>query len=1034
MSNLPLDIMSDIIVYMKYAKYDFEKERKETWEELVDRNKSMHLKKFPQLKEEIEKHYELVYKKQVFPSMRSFQFAGEAIEKNNMRIYNCSYLHVSSLESFSEILYLLLCGTGVGFSVQKHHIDKLPEIYKPAKTMVDKFEVQDDIQGWADSILVLLKAYTKNDLKVEYYDRDKVKELSEDISKIDTIKNIKKEIDFDTIKPNIEFDYSLIRSKGSLIKSSNSKAPGYKGLEKTHKKIREILERKNNGERLTSLDCYDIICHVADCVLSGGIRRSSAISLFDYDDELMLNAKSGEWYIDNPQRSNSNNSAVFYRPELTKEKFDEFFQKIVDSGSGEPGIFLTNDPNKNLGLNPCAEVSLNPFQVCNLTEIVGSGIKNKEDFLARVKAATFIGTLQASYTDFEYLRKEWTDQTKKEALLGVSITGLASGQIQKEWLDDGSKIAVDLNKNLSGTIGINQAARVTLIKPSGCLTPDTKVLCEDGLFYMDELGDTFGGTWQDRDIKVHTSNGLKNSPKFYVNGETETKLIRFNSGLKIEGTLNHKIKVIRDYKLEWVRLDQLKVGDTVPYKLGGWSVKDYVHLDSCHFTTNRYASRLKSMKQPEILDEDLAYFLGQYYGDGSNHKKGIRIHGDKRYKKGFDRLIKIASNKFGIEGKILEKENQNGCELYFNSTQLISWLSLNGLSKEKSKDLTIPFHIRTSPKLVIESFIQGYFVADGSDKTRGRSYCTVSKNWAEDLTILLRSIGVDAKMRLMPPTKSSWGESMRYWVSERKLRQELELNKQGDYNYINSETSHVWEILDSLDMSNYSFDVVEEIEDSISETYDIEVEDEHQYFANSYISHNTTSLVASTSSGIHAWYAPYYIRRITVLDTEPIYKYLKETNPSMIETVNYTNSKGEYSHTKHTINIPIKAPEGAIFKEENEIDFLNRIKEVNKYWIKNGWNYGIDPHNVSCTVSVKDWDAVKGWMWENRDFYTAIALLPYWEENTMYQQLPHETITKERFEELVKNLKEIDLTKIKENDFKNLELELACSSGSCEII
>jgi ribonucleoside-triphosphate reductase len=424
--QLEAKILSEITTFMKYAKYLPKKQRRETWKELVDRNKDMHLKKFPQLAEQIEEAYQFVYDKKILPSMRSLQFAGKPIEINNARLYNCCFLPIDHTDAFSEVMFLLLSGTGVGYSVQRAHVEKLPEINKPTKSR--RYLVGDSIEGWADAVKVMIAAYMKG-------------------------------------KALPLYDFSDVRPKGALLLTSGGKAPGPEPLKDCLHNIQKIFDRKQNGEHLTTIEVHDILCYIADAVLSGGIRRSAMISLFDLDDDDMLTCKFGNWWETNPQRGRANNSAVILRHKIEKEIFLELWKKIEMSGSGEPGFFFTNDVN--WGLNPCAEISLRPFQFCNLTTINAGDIKDQDDFNARAKAAAFIGTLQASYTNFHYLRDIWKRTTEKEALIGVSMTGIASGTVLNLDMKEAANVVKEENARVAEMIGTNKAARTTTVKPEG---------------------------------------------------------------------------------------------------------------------------------------------------------------------------------------------------------------------------------------------------------------------------------------------------------------------------------------------------------------------------------------------------------------------------------------------------------------------------------------------------------------------------------------------------------------------------------------
>ncbi len=421
-------ILSDITVYMKYAKYIPELERRETWDELVDRNRDMHIEKYPKLRKEIIDAYEYVYDKKVLPSMRSLQFGGKPIEISPNRIYNCAYLPIDDYRAFGETMFLLLGGTGVGYSVQKHHVEKLPEIRKPNLDRTRRFLIADSIEGWADAVKALVKSYFQGTSK-------------------------------------LKFDFSDIRPKGARLVTSGGKAPGPQPLKECLIKVQGILDAKHNGEFLSPIEVHDMVCHIADAVLAGGIRRAALISLFSADDEDMIACKSGNWWETNPQRGRANNSAALMRHKLTKSFFMDLWKRVELSGAGEPGIYLTND--KDWGTNPCCEIALRPFQFCNLCEVNASDIESQEDFENRVKAAAFIGTLQAGYTEFHYLRPVWQRTTEKDALIGVSMTGIGSGTVLGYDMTKAANIVKQENDRVAKELGINSSARTTTVKPAG---------------------------------------------------------------------------------------------------------------------------------------------------------------------------------------------------------------------------------------------------------------------------------------------------------------------------------------------------------------------------------------------------------------------------------------------------------------------------------------------------------------------------------------------------------------------------------------
>lgn len=420
-------ILSEITVYMKYAKHLRNLNRKESWDEIIDRNAEMHLKKNPELKDKIIEVYDrYVRPKLVLPSMRSLQFAGLPIELNPSRIYNCSYFPIDDWRCFSEGMFLLLSGVGVGYSVQFHHVEKLPEIRKPLKKR--RYLVGDSIEGWADAVKVLLKAYF-----------------------------------FGGTKPT--FDFRDIRPKGTLLMTAGGKAPGPEPLMECLFKIERLLENKKDGEKLKPFECHLIMCYIADAVLSGGIRRSAMISLFSFDDDEMLTCKFGNWWETYPELARCNNSAVILRNRIERKEFAELWKKIEASRSGEPGFMMTNDIE--FGLNPCAEISLRPFQFCNLSTINFPAANSQKELEEFARAAAFIGTLQASFTNFHYLNEKWKKTTEKEALIGVSMTGLSDNRLQNFDLKSVAKAVLEENEETANKIGINLAARCTCVKPEG---------------------------------------------------------------------------------------------------------------------------------------------------------------------------------------------------------------------------------------------------------------------------------------------------------------------------------------------------------------------------------------------------------------------------------------------------------------------------------------------------------------------------------------------------------------------------------------
>lgn len=424
------EILSEVTIFNKYAKHISELDRRETWEEICERNMVMHIRKFPQLKEEIKTVYkDFVIPKKVLPSMRSMQFAGLPIELSNSRMFNCAFTNVDHIAVFSETMFNLLSGSGVGFSVQDRHISQLPVI-KGVLSKRRTYLVQDSIIGWADAIKTLIKAFTDG-------------------------------------RSDPNFDFRDIRKKGEALITSGGRAPGPDPLRICIDKIRAVLNQAV-GRKLKSIEVYDIMNHIADAVLAGGIRRAAMICIFDFEDMDMLYSKSGDWYILNPQRGRSNNSVFLKRGDITEKQFNSIWEVVKNSGAGEPGFIWTDDLDS--GLNPCSEIGLRSNQYCNLTTQDVSDVDSQEELNARSRAASFLGTLQAAYTDFHYLRPIWQDNTEEEALIGVSMTGIASGNVLNLDLTEAANEVKKENIRVANLININPAARTTCIKPEGTVS------------------------------------------------------------------------------------------------------------------------------------------------------------------------------------------------------------------------------------------------------------------------------------------------------------------------------------------------------------------------------------------------------------------------------------------------------------------------------------------------------------------------------------------------------------------------------------
>jgi ribonucleoside-diphosphate reductase alpha chain len=446
--------ISDYIHAGKYARYLPSKKRREIFHETVARIEEMHLGVYPEMEEEIRWAFDRVREKRVLPSMRSMQFGGAAILANNNRIYNCSFSLVDRPEVFSEALYLLLSGCGVGYSVQFDHIEKLPGIAYVDVKNVRHHVVEDTIEGWADALKALIQSY------------------------LDGV--------------NLELSYHLIRPAGTPLRTSGGRAPGHLKLKDSLEHIRDVLNGAM-GRKLRPVECHRIMCHAADAVLSGGIRRSAMICLFSLDDSEMMHLKTGNWFAKEPWLANSNNSVVLKRDEVKKKQFKRIFG--MTRQWGEPGFYFTSD--YDFGTNPCCEIGLNPkllvdaevqaklarrginvaigasvtgWAFCNLCEINAARLTSLQDFKEAAKAATIIGTLQAGYTQMPYLGAISETIAERDALLGIGMTGMLDAPhiaCNPEYQREVAGMIKSWNREYAARIGIKPAARTTCVKPSG---------------------------------------------------------------------------------------------------------------------------------------------------------------------------------------------------------------------------------------------------------------------------------------------------------------------------------------------------------------------------------------------------------------------------------------------------------------------------------------------------------------------------------------------------------------------------------------
>ena len=444
-----MDNYQSYIHKSRYARYLPDEKRRETWEETVDRYLSFFKKRCKLDDKTQEELRQAILNHEVMPSMRALMTAGEALERDNVAGFNCSYLPIDHPKAFDEMMYILMCGTGVGFSVERQYITKLPEVSEDFHATESIIHVADSKIGWAKAYRELITMLYSGQVP--------------------------------------EWDLSRVRPEGTPLKTFGGRASGKEPLEDLFKFTVEVF-RSAAGRKLSSIECHDLCCKIAQIVVVGGVRRSALISLSNLTDDRVRRAKTGQWWLDNPQRGLANNSACYTeKPDF--EAFLNEWSSLYESRSGERGFFSRvasqkqaakngrRDPDQDFGTNPCSEIILRPNQFCNLSEVIVRADDTPETLKRKVRHATILGTMQATLTDFRYLRKKWQQNTEEEALLGVSMTGIQDCKLTNgakdglpELLEELKAEAVLVNKKWAKRLGINQSTAITCVKPSGTVS------------------------------------------------------------------------------------------------------------------------------------------------------------------------------------------------------------------------------------------------------------------------------------------------------------------------------------------------------------------------------------------------------------------------------------------------------------------------------------------------------------------------------------------------------------------------------------
>ena len=933
-------ILSDIIVHMKYAKYIPELQRRENWEEICTRNMNMHIKKYPILKESITNTYKnFVFTKKVLPSMRSAQFAGKPIEVNQSRIYNCCFCPIDDLKAFNEIMFLLLGGTGVGYSVQNHHIEKLPEIIKPNSKKTKRYLIPDSIEGWADAIKILMKSYTTSNI-------------------------------------TIRFDYSDIRAKGERLITAGGKAPGPQPLKDCIHNIRKILDAKENYSNLSPLEAHDIICFIADSVLAGGIRRSALISLFSVNDEEMISCKAGAWWELNPQRGRANNSAVLLRNKLDKNTFLDIWKKIEASGSGEPGIMLSND--KDWGTNPCCFVG-------NTKILTHSGYKNIKDCdgdeLFINKNGEVVNGITWSNGVKDIIELNLSNKTKIKCTPEHRFMDNEGYEEEAQYLH-GLRLMPYYKMNNE----VSEFTKYGFIQGDGALTKldstthkglEINIGIDDG-----DIFELFG-IEKDNDKRTYYTNGFNEVlkglqfhaaqlperpfPNTYLLWNKEDKL------MFLKGMYSANGSIIKGQRIAYKTTCKQLV-DELTTTLTSFEISSYITTNKekeVHFSNGTYTCKESydiniSRYDSVIKFAELIGFVHKYKQISleelilSKAPKVLNIK-KARQEEVFDFSLEDDTHWGVVEGVIA-----HNCEIALRPFQMCNLVEINATDIDTQQE----FNDRAAAGAFIGTLQAGY--------TDFHYLRSIWKKTTEKDALL--------------------GVSMT-GIASNKI---FDLNIEEAVNQVKETNEFIADLIGINKSARLT---------CVKPA-------------------GTTSLVLGSSSGIHAWHNDYYIRRVRVGKNEAIYTYLSINAPELLEDDLFRPNETAI------ISIPQKAPINSTTRHENALDLLERIKKVSMEWVKPGHISGQNTHNVSATVSIKDneWQSVGNWMWDNKKYYAGLSVLPY--DNGSYQQAPFEDCTKEEYESKMKLLKSLDLNNVIEvQDDTNLSSELACAGpDGCEIV
>lgn len=880
-------------------------------------------------------------------------------------LQNCATTLVNEpVRPFTWAMDMLMLGSGVGYNIQREYVYELPKAKRVKIVRQDTkdadFIVPDTRAGWVELLERTLQAH------------------------------------FYTGKG---FTYSTvcIRGKGTPIKGFGGIASGPEELCWGIENISKVINNRG-GKKLRPIDCLDIMNIIGFIVVAGNVRRSAQIAIGDMDDLQYLNAK--RWDLGNiPNwRAMSNNSIVCNDINLLPEQFWQGY-----NGNGEPyGMINLNlarsmgrigetqypDPDV-IGFNPCAEQSLADKETCCLAEIYLPNISSKEELF---EVAKYLYRINKHSLSLPCHHPETEAVVHKNMRMGIGITGyLQSSPEQREWLSGVYSQLREFDKEYSAKHNWPTSVKLTTVKPSGCSVGNSLIFTEQGILRLDEMVNTTGSEWQD--INYSTTDGHKIS-KGFINGFVPTKKITTADGFVFESSLNHKY-LVNDG--EWKTVNDLTVSDKFRVQLGTYNKKTESNFS---FISESHVTNTNQIIQPEKMNSDLAFFFGLLAADGSTHSKGIRISFNRRDNDLIVLLKDIIKNNFGLEGTIDEDHG-----FYVNSVQLLRWLEKNELSKNYCDQLSVPKVIRTSSVDSIKSYIAGFWRGDGGQHNISSwSLCSVSHPFIQEIATLCRAVGYNPSIKSAGP--GGYG----------KLDRKIILNRDSKPNPYQSN-----DFKNRFSDNNIWLDPIVSIEESHNHTYDVSVDHEdHKYLLAGAESHNTLSLLAGVTPGVHPGYSQYFIRRIRMASNSNLVNLCRENGYHVEYQRNFDGSEDKNTVV---VSFPCKYPDGTVVaKDVTAIDQMNFVKELQTKWSDNA---------VSCTVYYKkeELSAIKEWLKNNynNNVKTVSFLL---HNDHGFDQAPYEEITKEKYEELVAKTKPITAVEVKESDLLD---SAECLTGACPV-